>query len=217
MRYFLLVCSATLVFGQGTEPKPKPEDYEAHAQAPSAAIGAEFMVHSFSRGRQSFIAKDYLVVEVAIYPPKGETIELRNSQFTLRLNGRKAALFPQAPAMVVASLEHPEWEQPGPNVEVGAGTGSTGVILGAPPRNPNPFPNSRPPGSTPPVPVRRDPAEGIPRETPERADAILLETALPEGEHHAAISGFLFFPYRAKMNSIKALELLYEDAVLKLR
>src|SRR5271157_4221493 len=116
MRYWLLLFSAA-AFGQGTEAKPKAEDYEAHASTRTAAIGAEYMVHSFSRGDKAFLAKDYLVVEVALFPPKGETIEVRNSDFELRINGRKALVTPDAVSMVAASLQHPEWEQPGPNGE----------------------------------------------------------------------------------------------------
>jgi hypothetical protein len=46
---------------------------------------------------------------------------------------------------------------------------------------------------------------------------LLTETALVEGPHHSAISGFLYFPFGGKVKSIKTLELLYQDAVLKLR
>src|ERR1035437_9956469 len=106
MRYCLLFCCAALAFGQGTDTKKKAEDYEVHAQAKSAAIGAEYMVHSFSRGEQSFIAQDYLVVEVALFPPKDTNITARNG---LRINGKKQGLLPQAPQMVSAAMQHPEW------------------------------------------------------------------------------------------------------------
>ena len=49
-------------------------------------------------------------------------------------------------------------------------------------------------------------------ERPEQA-----RTALEEGPHHTATSGFLYFPYRGKTNAIKTLELVYGDVVLKLR
>jgi len=222
MRYLLPICCigqcAALAFGQGTEPKPKPEDYEVHAQARTAAIGAEFTVHSFSRGEDSYLAKDYLVVEVALYPPKGQTFEVQDANFNLRLNGKKQLLEPQPPTMVAAELRHPEWEQPtGVRPEVGVGVGNTGVILGAPRANPNPFPGSQAPG-TPSPPIHRpgDDPDGL-RTPPVKADELLLETALVEGPHHSPISGFLYFPYRGKISSIKTLELLYEDAVLKLR
>ena len=78
MRCFVLAIAASCAFAQGTEPKPKPEDYPVHGQArvegKTVGIGAEFMVHSFSRGEESYIASDFLVVEVALFPPRGEGI-----------------------------------------------------------------------------------------------------------------------------------------------
>jgi hypothetical protein len=219
MRYLLLLCCAGLVFGQGAEPKLKAEDYEVHAQAKTAAVGAEFTVHSYSRGEQMFIAKDYLVVEVAIFPPKGATLDIHNTDFSLRINGKKPLLDAQAPAAVVADIEHPEWKQPGGVItQAGAGVGNAGVTIGGPPVNPNPFPGSQPPGTPtyPPVEIPRDNPSGVTKE-PVNPDELLLETALVEGPHHAAFSGFLYFPFRGKISSIKTLELLYQDAVLKLR
>ena len=219
MRYLLLLCCAGQVLAQGTDPKPKVEDYEVHAQAKSAAVGAEFTVHSFSRGEQMFIAKDYLVVEVALFPPKGATLDIHNTDFSLRVNGKKPLLDAQAPAAVVTDMQHPQWKQPGGVMtEAGGGVGNTGVTLGGPPVNSNPYPGSQipGPGTYPPVEVPRDNPSGVTKE-PVNPNELLLETALVEGPHHAAFSGFLYFPFRGKISSIKALELLYEDAVLKLR
>jgi hypothetical protein len=218
MRYWLLLFSVGLAFGQGTEPKPKAENYEVHASTPTAAIGAEYMVHSFSRGDKGFLAKDYLVVEVALYPPKGETVEVRNSNFSLRINGRKAVLTPEAVSMVAASLQHPEWEQPRPNGEIDASTRNAGVVIGGPPRNSHPFPGSNEPGTElpPRVDVPKDNPSGVEKEQV-KAEVVAVETALVEGPHHAAFSGFLYFAYRGKPSSVKTLELLYRDAVLKLK
>lgn len=219
MRPILWLCCAGLAFAQGgTVPKQKPEDYDAHAQARDAAVGAEFMVHSFSRGEQTFIAEDYLVVEVALFPPPDQTIEVNAAKFTLRINGKKQVLFAQAPTMVAASLQHPEWRTT-PTVQAGAGMGNTGVTIGGPPRNRTPFPGSNPPGSGPdslpraPVPDNRG---GAPAE-PVKPEDLVVQTALPAGRHSAAVSGFLYFAYTGKTRSIKSLELLYEDAVVKLR
>lgn len=199
MRYWLpFCCFAGLLSAQGTTPKPKPEDYEVHAQAKDAAVGAEFMVHSFSSGEQTFLAKDYLVVEVALYPPKGATLSIRNGDFSLRLNRKEAGLQPASPSDVVFSLNRSEWSQPATMIPGG-------------PRSPDPVPGGQPPVGEP----RYNPASSGNR--PGKSDELLLETALVEGPHHAAFSGFLYFPYRGKMSSIKTLELLFEDAVLKLR
>jgi hypothetical protein len=218
MRYGLLLFSMGALFAQGTEPKPKVEDYEVHANTPTAAIGAEYMVHTFSRGDKAFLAKDYLVVEVALYPPKGTTFEVRNADFSLRINGKKPPLMPEAVSMVAASLQHPEWEQPKPNVEVDAGVGNAGVVVGGPPRNPHPFPGSSEPGTElpPRVDVPKDNPTGMEKEQV-KAEVVAVETALVEGPRHTPISGFLYFAYRAKPGSVKTLELQYQDAVLKLK
>jgi hypothetical protein len=220
MRYLLLIGAAGLLFGQGTDPKKTAEDYEVHAQAKNAAVGAEFMVHGYSRGEQMFIAPDFLVVEVALYPPKGETFEIHNSDFTLRINGKKDVLHAEAPNQVVAEEKHPEWNQP-PGVMTTQGTageGNHGVILGGPPANPNNFPGSQQPGTglPPRVEIPRDNPSGIEKQ-PMNAGELLMETALVEGTHHSPISGFIYFPYRGKMNAIKTLELLYQDTALKLK
>jgi len=224
MRSFLLLCCSGLIFGQGTETKPKVEDYEVHAQAKSAAIGAEYTVHSYSRGEQMYIAKDFLVVEVAIFP-KGSTVDVRLSDFALRINGRRVTLATASPQAVIAYMQHPEWNPPreGPRVEAGAGAGNIGVMVGGPPVNPNPYPGSQMPPENripnptyPPVDIPKENPGGVKTE-PVDPNELLLQTAIVEGAHHTPVSGFLFFPFRGKITAIKSLELLYQDAVLKLR
>jgi hypothetical protein len=219
MRFCWLLVFASLLFGQGTEPKPHAEDYEVHGQAGDIGIGAEFMVHSFSRGEQMYLTPEFLVVEVALFPPKGTTLSVENGNFLLRINGKKEILQPSAPSLVASSLQHPEWsQQSGVRPEVMAGAGNVGVMMGGPPRNNNPFPGSNAPGTQlpPRVDVPRDNPTGI-EKVPVKADVLVIETALVEGEHHSAISGFLYFPFKGKINSIKSLELVYKDTVLKLR
>jgi hypothetical protein len=122
---------------QGTEPKAKAEDYEAHGRSGTVEIGAEFMVRSYSRGNAMYIANDYVTVEVALYAPKGESVEIRYLDFQLRINGKKQTLLAQNPYMVATSLTHPDQtERPG--VEATAGAGNSGVILGGPPGSAGP-------------------------------------------------------------------------------
>jgi hypothetical protein len=106
MRVFAALLCAGLAFAQthkptpivqGTEPKPKAEDYEAHAKSGTAEIGAEFMVRSFSRGIAMYIANGYVTVEVALYAPKGESVEIGYLDFQLRINGKKQTLLAQNP------------------------------------------------------------------------------------------------------------------------
>lgn len=202
-----LGCAAGALAQSGTDPKPKAEDYEVHGQSKEAAIGAEFMIHSFSGQGQTYIAKDYLVVEVAVYPPKDSTFEVKAGRFALRINGKSQVLTPVPAQMAASSLQHPEW-QSGPRLEGGVGP----VILGRP--APTQVPGGQPPPTYPRVPP---PDSGIEQEPRLTAPELLIETALPEGPCRGPVSGFLYFAYRGKTTSIKSLDLLFEDAVLKLR
>ena len=220
MRYLLLLCGAGLLFGQGTETKAKADDYEIHGQSKTGAIGAEFMVHSYSRGEQMFIAKDFLVVDVAIFAPKGVPFEVAHTDFYLRINGKKDLIGTVDPRIVVSDMAHPEYKMPrdGPGVEGDGRVGPVGGSVGGPPVNPNPFPGSRPPGGPtyPPVNIPRDNPGGVTKEPIDPAE-VLLQTALVEGPHRGYTSGFVYFPFRSKLSSIKTLELIYQDAVLKLK
>lgn len=50
-----------------------------------------------------------------------------------------------------------------------------------------------------------------------KPEELVVQTALPEGSRRGPVSGYLYFAYKGKTASIKTLELLYEDAVLRLR
>jgi hypothetical protein len=203
------------LFGQGssgTTPKPQPADYPAHAQLGQVALGAEYLGRSFFVRGQSFFTPDYLVIEVAVYPAKGERLAISSGQFTLRLNGKKQLLFAQSPGFVAASLKYPDWERRG-TLEVTGGVGDTGVILGRPERVER-FPGDPRPGQTrlpapPKAPAPQDPS-GLEKEPPVSADEGVVEAALPEGQAAGPVSGYLYFAYKGKLKSIRAIELLYE-------
>ncbi|HEX3747978.1 MAG TPA: hypothetical protein VHW09_28800 [Bryobacteraceae bacterium] len=219
MRYSLLLCCVALLFA-GTETKPKVDDYDVHLQEKNLAVGADFTVHSYSRGEQMYIARDYLVVEVALFPAKGTEFEVHDSDFTLRING-KTLIDARAPDVVVGDMRHPEYkpERGGLHPEVMGGVGGIGAKIGGPPVNSNPYPGTQVPGTPPaypPVEIPRDNPSGVTAETVDPYE-LLMQTALEEGSHRAPISGFVYFPFRGNLKSVKTLELVYGDAVLKLR
>ena len=219
MRYpLLLLCCLPLVFG-GTETKPKAEDYPAHGQTGNIAIGAEYTVRSYSCGEQMYVAQDYLVVEVALFPPKFTTFEVHRGDFSLRING-KSVLDAADPQMVIEDMKHPEFRtQSLPHTEVGGAVDNHGVVFGGPPINSHPFPDSQVPNTPPaypPVEIPRDNPSGV-KQQPVDPYELLLQTSLEEGQHHAAIGGYLYFPFRGKIKSVKTLELLYQDVTLKLQ
>jgi hypothetical protein len=224
MRWIVFLCA---VYGAaqgppgGSEPKAKAADYPVHAAAGTLEIGAEYMVHSFSGRGQTFVTGKYLVVEVALFP-HGKTIGLQQSFFSLRLNGKKQTIAPQAPGFVAASLKYPDWDNQR-RLEGYGGMGDTGVILGRPaPAERFPGdPNARSRLPNPPRAPEPDQRSGIDKPDQPTADQVALETALPEGSFKTPASGFLYFPYSGKTKSIKSLELRYAGpeggATLRLR
>jgi hypothetical protein len=188
----------------GTAPKASAQDYPVRAQVEKLSIGAEYTVHSFSRGSEMFIAKNYLVVEVALFPAKGENLLLNAGQFTLRVNGRKQLLLPQAPEIVANTLKYPDQNSPGvhPTAQLGP------VILGQP-QPAERFPGDRNAQYPKPTQVPTDSGVGLDREEPVTAEQLVVEAALPEGERHHPTSGFLYFPYRGRISHIRLLELVF--------
>jgi len=155
--------------------------------------------------------KDFLVVEVALYPAKGTPVHADSNAFRLRVNGKRT-LSAMPAAAVVTAIERPEWRG-GPRIDGGAGIG--GVILGIPgtgrgqgPTGPLPSPPRAPDANRPP---------GIDAPEEVSPNDLLVRTALPGGDFEGPVSGFIYFPYRGKTSSIQSLDLLYGDAVLKLR
>jgi hypothetical protein len=218
VRLVWILAAAVAAFAQdGTTPKASPADYPVHGTSGGTGIGTEYMVHSFSRGEASYLAKDYLVVEVALFPAEGQPIELRNADFLLRINGRKQELLPQPAEMVAASLAHPEWRTADPHVELEGGVGNHTAVYGAPIPSRQPYPTD-PRTQQPPIPqAPKDDPSGIEHTPPVRAEVLLVEVALPQGAQKWPVSGFLYFPYTGRPASIKSLELIYGSAVLKLK
>src|ERR1035437_7806551 len=99
MRYLLFLAAALAAqaqgtsglgtYSEGTPAKASAAEYPVQAKSGNLAIGAEYMVHSFGSGEQMYLAENYLVVEVALFPPKGEGITADASKFALRSEERR--------------------------------------------------------------------------------------------------------------------------------
>jgi hypothetical protein len=124
----VVVCACA--WAQGTKPKAGATEYPAHAEMKDGALGAENLGHSLSAAKGVTLVRDYLVVEVALYA-KNAPVKIRNEQFLLRINGKKAVIGAQTAGMVAASLKYPDWESR-PRLVAGGGIGNAGVILGQP-------------------------------------------------------------------------------------
>ncbi|HVN04410.1 MAG TPA: hypothetical protein VMT86_08340 [Bryobacteraceae bacterium] len=197
----LPLLAGSLAAQYGTTPKANAEAYAAHATLGGLSLGAEYMMHSFSGHGQTYIVRDYLVVEVALFCPPGTVVTPEARQFTLRVNGRNT-LAPQDPEIVAVSLKHNDWGTY-PHAEAGAGP----VVLGAPqpterfPGDPGRMP--RVPTSTP----RDADPNGVGAQPPVTAEELVVQAALPQGEHRGPVSGYLYFSYQGKAKRIRTLEL----------
>lgn len=213
-RFLILLAAAVAACAQGTTPKTSAEEYPVQAQSGENAIGAEYMVHSFSAGEQMYLAENYLVVEVAFFPPKGKSVDVEPGKFSLRVNGKKA-LPVQDPSMVAANLNHREWQSPrGPMA--GIGMGGIGVGMGGP-RTQAPFPGGQDPNRLPAPPRVPNDDPNVPAKERVKPEELLIQTALPGGAHRGPVSGFIYFAWQGKASAIKSIDLLYDGRPLKLR
>jgi hypothetical protein len=168
-------------------------------------IGAEYLVHSIPGENGFYIAKEYLVVDVGVFPSTLEGVDIKSSQFSLRINDGKTALVAVSPGMVAGALKYPDWEnQRGASAQAGPVSISTPPTVGRFPgdhREPVPVPR--------PVEDPRDPS-GTEQRAPKTIDESIADVALSEGATNKAAKGCLFFRFAGKMKSIRSLDLVYD-------
>ena len=207
---FCLLVVGALVAAQEKEPRSTAADYPAHVQVANGEIGAEYLVHSIPAASGSYLAKEYVVIDVGIFPRSIDGVMVSSSQFTLRINHGKAALYAQSPGMVAASLKYPDWEQR-PTVMAGAGVGDGAIVFG-PPRVGR-FPGDPSAQQSPVPPLPRAPEDDtVEKAPPMPMEEAVSRAALPEGHADRPVKGYLFFPFKGKTKAIRSLELEYEAA-----
>ncbi len=204
MRPFLplaLFVSATLL--EAVEVRKSAEEYPAHTSVADMNVGVEYMVTTFSAEGQTFTIDDHLILEIGIFPRAESKVDVR--RFTLRINGKRE-VFAQIPGMVAASVKYPDWTQK-PTLEAAAGP----IIVGRP-QSPGRFPGD----PRTPLPRRQPMENESPRGQIDYGD-LITKSALPEGLKNKPLAGLIYFPYDGKLKSIRTVELLIDDTVLKLR
>ena len=208
----LALALAPMLLAQDAAPRSKASDYPAHAQLPAFEIGAEYLVHSIPSEKGEYWAKDYLVVEVAVFPAARNNVTVSSGQFRLRVNGKKAVLLTESPGTVAAALKYPDWETR-PNLTASAGIGDAGVILGAPPAVGR-FPGDN--RGAPPHPVPTNPSDqdgySVTRDQGPPIEKAVEYAALPEGRFNEPVKGCIFFRFSGKLKSIKTLDLVYDPS-----
>jgi hypothetical protein len=190
----------------GTMPKPKPGDYPVQARVGDVDIAAAYLVHTLPSENTNVLVPDYLVLEIAIYPPKSQPVAVEAGQFRLRVNGKKE-LLPDTPEMVAMSLKYPGSEgRTGFETQVGP------VILG-PTQPVERFPGDQRPnigqGPRPPTAPVDQPTDADRPPQPTAPEAAVA-AAFPDGPCQRPVSGYVYFRYDGKMRSIKSLDLIWQ-------
>lgn len=192
------------LLSQGTEPRPTAEKYPSHAQLDGASIGAEYWVRTVPGKDTSHFAGDYLVIEVAFFPPKGQRLILRGGDFTLKVNGARHGMLPHPAGFAAAAIKYPDWAER-PRIEAGGAAGPAVVVYGPGRRGRYPGDPNDPNG----IPERIPPTGAKPKDEALDASEAIKSLALPEGEIDMAVSGALYFPWRANAKKVKSLVLEY--------
>ena len=131
MRSLALLLASCLYAAEMKPPRTEPQHFPVQASAGPLTIAAEYLVRGLPGDKQVFFVRDFLVVEVALFPAKGTQATVKNTAFSLRLNNEKIPLQPATPGMVAAAFKYDDWTQR-PTVEASAGVNDRGVILGRP-------------------------------------------------------------------------------------
>jgi len=172
---------------KGLPARATPADYEAHAQAGTVTVAAEFKGHSVPTLEGTFSTEDYVAVETGLFGSPGERIKLSIEDFSLRINGKKTLLSSQPYALIFGSLTDPEWAPPeAPEAKSKTSIGGGGG------------------GNEPPPPPPKMPME-LRRAMQQRVQKVVLR----EGDRALPQAGLIFFEYRGKTQKIHSLELTY--------
>jgi hypothetical protein len=178
---------------KGIPARATPADYQAHAEAGSVTIAAEFKGHTIPTKEGLLTTEEYIVVEAALFGPGGARTNISIDDFSLRINGKKTPLPSQSGVLVFKSVKDPEWEPPVKAEKAGktsiGGSGKGG----------------QEPGALPPV-------VHVPIELQRAWSQRVQKVSLAEGDRALPQAGLIFFKYGGKTKSLASIELIYSGA-----
>jgi hypothetical protein len=172
---------------KGLPPRATPADYQAHTQAGTLMLAAEFVGHSVPTPEATYSTEDFVVVDTGLFGPPDARAKLSIGDFSLRINGKKIASPSQPYGLSFSSLKDPQWEPPSkpksekPTLDAGGGQPD----------------DSFKPTVRMPIELKRTMQQRVQR------------ASMPEGDRTLPLAGLLFFEYRGKPESIRSLELIY--------
>jgi hypothetical protein len=204
-----LLATITVFSDTGFTPRPDPSDYQAHQETKGGTIAASVLspgqvAKIFSRD----VSRKYAVVEVAVYPRTGQTVEISAVDFMLKTNAEERSL-PASPGEVAGIRRTQQPSGPGLPVHVVA---EAGVGYGT---RTNPVTGQREHGwdtysavgvDNRPQP---DPRPSTSNSGPWILEGKLRSLELPEGQTSRPVAGYLYFPVRRIKNNKMDISLEY--------
>lgn len=199
---FLLTAAAALAAANGLPARSAPADYPVQAAGPSATVAADAMGVDQIKGSFSTDLSEYIVVEVAIYPKDGKTIDITAIDFALRGDGRMIRpVDPRSIANIHQKRANKRKDDLALYPTVGMQTGSWGTGVGVG------------------VGVGRSGYPG-PASTPRDRDVMEMELedkGLQDGPAVKPVAGYLYFPVGKKRAASYELEYQNGETDVKLR
>jgi len=175
---------------QGTGARAGPTDYQAHAQAGTVTIAADYIGHFVPTAEKNLTTDDYVTVEAAAFGPAGARLTISPGDFSLRINGKKTPLSAEPSTVVARTVSDPDWVPPGSEGDK-KDKEKAGIHSG----------------------TKQDEAPlSKPHPPPEMVHAMALQVqraAIPEGDRVLPQAGLLFFEYHGKDKSVHSAELIY--------
>ncbi len=199
---------------QGIKPRSDSSDYPAHVKRPGVTVGAALLSPDQVRNMFASDLSRYTVVEVALQPNDGITLDVAASDFALRIANTQNTARPANPRAIAAIL-HKDAAKGGVDVYP-----SVGVGYESGPRGYDPATGTVRGGG-----VRTSVGVGVGVGGPHAAstdqdrrtmELELSEKGLPEGATSKPVAGYLYFPLVAKKKGA-AYELDYESSGSKSR
>lgn len=190
----LVFAAALLIAAQGTVPLKKAAEYRNHVEADRIGLGA--LVLNDAQIKQRFVTefdRDYLVVEVALYPKEGTDLKIQPDRFVLHIAGEDRALRSENPKVIAASLQKGEESKRDiaiiPHVDVGYESGRRGY-------DPTTGTTARTGGVYTSTGVAVIVGGSSPGSNPKNEEVMALELAekgLPDGTFPKPVAGHLYF------------------------
>ncbi len=205
---FACVASFAFAAPKGTVARSTALKYPSHAEQDGVAVGAVLLTsHEAGTNFVSDLSRCCLVVELALYPQKGQSIDVSLNDFSLRVIGTDNVAKAASAKVIAATLQKKATSSRDVVVSPSVGIGyESGTVY-----DPTTGQARRASGvytqSGVGVGVGYPGDQGGSTDADRKVMEVELEEkGLPEGPAAAAVAGYLYFPLSRKKNARHALE-----------